>query len=325
MVKSIGSFALDAALRKSTGLSKHEVEKHFKEFAKQISTIREDLEEIIKDRRLIVFVDDLDRCDVGNVLDMLEAIKMFLTARGIIFIIAADMEKSERAWQLRYNNKEGLEEGRQYIDKIFQLKLSLPPKDASQIETFVRKIIPDNLTRVEREFIIKGCPPNPRKIKRILNLEYFILKGLLDDQDFNDMAPLVIVWCILTTSFIDLAKIIKNDPDSLLRISLICLKHNSFVTLNNVWPKMKADAEKNATIQLDQWILSASFITDATRQGLEYIIEKNHDDAFNLLKNIASHYGIKYQPPNEAVSGNPDIRIIPLLSKIMAEGGMTGI
>lgn len=325
LVKSIGSFALDAALRKSIGMSKCEVKEHFQEFTRQISTIREDLEKITKGGRLIVFVDDLDRCNVDNVLDMLEAIKMFLTARGVIFVIAADMEKIERAWQLRYNNKEGLEEGRRHIDKIFQLKLSLPPKDASQIEAFVHKIVPNNLISVERDFIIHGCPPNPRKIKRILNLEYFILKGLLEDQDFDAMVPLVVVWCILTTSFIDLAQIIEDDPDSLLRMSLICSNHSSFAALNNFWPKMKKDIENHTLIQIDQSNLSNSFINNTTRQGLEYIIEKNHDDAFNLLQNIASYYEINYQSLTEAVPEHNGIRITPLLRKIIVDGGMTGI
>ena len=222
---ALGNFVLDAALRKTVGMDKREAQNHFNKFIASISTIKSDLEKITKDGRLIVFVDDLDRCNIDNVLDMLEAIKMFLTAQGVIFVIAVDMAKIERAWQLRYNNKEGLSEGRQHIDKIFQLKLSLPPKDDTEIEKLVSSMVPDNsLSKDERSLIINGCDPNPRKIKRLLNLVYFILKGLPDEEDkkFDEKVPLVIAWCILTTSFPELAKIIKIDPYSLIRMSFVC-------------------------------------------------------------------------------------------------------
>jgi len=85
---------------------------------------------MIGDGKLIVFIDDLDRCDVDKALGILEAIKPFLNARGTIFVVAVDMKKIERAGELKYRGSSaGIIEGRDHVDKIFQLKLSLPPKE----------------------------------------------------------------------------------------------------------------------------------------------------------------------------------------------------
>jgi predicted KAP-like P-loop ATPase len=50
-----------------------------------INSFKQKLEDIIgRDGRLIVFVDDLDRCDVENILQMLSAIKLLFNAKGVI-------------------------------------------------------------------------------------------------------------------------------------------------------------------------------------------------------------------------------------------------
>jgi len=325
---SLGSFIVDAALRKVIGMELRDAKSHFNQFINSISTIKTNLEEITKDNRLIVFVDDLDRCNIDNVLDMLEAIKMFLTAKGVIFVIAVDMGKIERAWQLRYNNMAGLTEGREHIDKIFQLKLSLPPKDPDDIKELVSTIMPENsLSQVERSLIIDGCEPNPRKIKRLCNLVYFILKGLPDDDEFDDKVPLVISWCILTTSFPELAKIIKIDPSSLIRMSFTCFQIGLFHLLNNSWERMKKDKASGRSIEFGDKDVSALFLTNSTTKGLEYIIKNQNEFAFKFLQTFGKYYTIKLVPDIELdeTLATFDKKMIPVLEEIIYKGGMTGI
>lgn len=324
---SIGSFVLDAALRKIVGLSKKEAEFHFEQFVDTIPTIKNNLEKITKDSRLVVFVDDLDRCNIDNVLDMLEAIKMFLTAKGVIFIVAVDMKKIERAWQLRYNKEEGLAEGRDHIDKIFQLKLSLPPKTPNEIKKLVDSIVPENtLADVEKNLIIHGCPPNPRKIKRVLNLVYFILKGLPDDEDFDKKVPLVIIWCILVTSFPELAKIIKKDVNSLITMSFLCNDSHEFSVFSNHWAEIREHRVNGRFIDFGNGsILPARSISEIGMKGLEYVFE--NENAFNLFKVFGMHYEIIYNSKKSSseIILELEKKITPTLNEIINEGGMTGI
>ena len=59
--------------------------------------------------RLVVFVDDLDRCLPEKAIEVLEAIKLFLDARRCIFILGLDHNVIDRGVEIRYKDfvKEG--------------------------------------------------------------------------------------------------------------------------------------------------------------------------------------------------------------------------
>jgi len=224
--KAMGSFILDAALRKIVGISKYEAKQHFQEFFEHITTMREIVSEIVSDGRLIIFVDDLDRCLVDNVLSMLEAIKVFLNVKNVIFVIAVDMNKIERAWELRYKSQTGETEGREHVEKLFQLKLSLPPKTDEQLQNYTTNIA-TSFAQSDIEFLIKNTPANPRKIKRMLNLIYFILAGTSipgksvekQNENFEIYFPIIITWASITMNHPHIAKIIKRSPSYLIQMS----------------------------------------------------------------------------------------------------------
>ena len=71
---------------------------HLSSNVEDIKTVPMKLRDLVKDERLVIFIDDLDRCTVENALDMLEAVKMFLNVEGVISIMAVDIQKLERAW-----------------------------------------------------------------------------------------------------------------------------------------------------------------------------------------------------------------------------------
>src|SRR5215831_2078374 len=223
-----------------TSQSNKDVQKHFETSVKDVGNMRETLENIIgEDNRLIVFIDDLDRCSIENTLDILESIKLLFNANNTTFVVAADMKKLEMAWNLRHKSAIDSLDGREHLDKIFQLKLSLPPKisfpkegnekEANKlIEQYLNQNLENQLPTSLQEFIINGFPPNPRKIKRALSLAYFIGKNItiLDSSDifpegFEDIFPLVLIWGIITSYFFDLADLLRKSPYLLIHICLI--------------------------------------------------------------------------------------------------------
>jgi len=192
-LKGFAFFSLDIALRRAINMGLKEALEHFESSVKEIPTIRQRLSEMIgEEGRLVVFVDDLDRCHIDNTLEILEAIKLFLNAKGAVFVLAVDMTNLERAWDLRYRGyKTANIEGKDYLDKIFQLRLSLPPKEGEAIRGYIKELadsLPDNLHAV----VAEGCPPNLRKIKRVLSLIYFLGKGS-DDKTFDKDFSLIVI------------------------------------------------------------------------------------------------------------------------------------
>ena len=74
IVKGVLLTTSDVVSRKTIGLTTEEIKDHFASSVENIPTITEQLEKIVGEGRLIVFIDDLDRCIAENALGILEAI-----------------------------------------------------------------------------------------------------------------------------------------------------------------------------------------------------------------------------------------------------------
>lgn len=292
-IKGLVYLASDLALRSQIGMSLEEVKKHFDSSVEEIPTITQELGKMIGDGRLIVFVDDLDRCLVENSLHILECVKLFLNAKGVIFVIAVDMTKLERAWALRYNNKEtAIEEGRDHVDKIFQLKLGLPPKDAKEVEEYVKKLaetLPDRI----RKLVVDGCPHNPRKIKRVLNLIYFIASQI-EDESFDRLFPLVVIWAIATSTYPKLARIIEGEPYSFVQMGLVVNDSANFDVLKRYEQRFVDVASGRSSLTMKEGSINWTDVFRPTLDGLNYVIKNNDVEAFDFLKVTGNYFNLKF-------------------------------
>jgi KAP family P-loop domain len=89
-------------------------------------------------RRVVVLVDDLDRCLPHAVMATLEAIKLFLSVERMVFIIAADqaMVRDAIAASLATSPR-GERFAQRYLDKIVQLPVSLPRLAPHEAEAYI--------------------------------------------------------------------------------------------------------------------------------------------------------------------------------------------
>jgi phospholipase C len=105
-------------------------------------------------RPLVVFVDDLDRCSPGAVVQVIEAINLFLAGEfpNCIFVlamepdvVAADIEVAYQDQMALLNNRPAAHGwdtlGWRFLEKIVQLPLSLPAVDKQLRATFVRGLL----------------------------------------------------------------------------------------------------------------------------------------------------------------------------------------
>jgi len=125
-----------------------------------------------REGRLIVFVDDLDRCLPEKTIEVLEAIKLFLDVPGCVFLLGIDHEAVQEAVQTRY---QGEVKGRQYLEKIIQLPFLLPPIDAADMRDFVEPLVSDFDPCCADVFAL-GLAPNPRQVKRTVNVFLLVWK-----------------------------------------------------------------------------------------------------------------------------------------------------
>src|ERR1700691_1802808 len=100
-----------------------DAEKDEPETRRQIQNFRKDFEELLKEAgitRLVITIDDLDRCSPDTIIPTLEAIKLFLFVPRTAFIIGADEELVRYAVRRRFPELPGdrREVGRDYLEKL---------------------------------------------------------------------------------------------------------------------------------------------------------------------------------------------------------------
>lgn len=134
---------------KEKGIDEKDIEKLIKESADTPEEVRRDIRDFRKDfaslldkaeiKRLVVFIDDLDRCDPDNIIATLEAIKLFLFVPGTAFVLGADERLVQYAVRRRFPELPGTdtEVGRDYLEKLVQFPVRLPPLGGREIESYI--------------------------------------------------------------------------------------------------------------------------------------------------------------------------------------------
>lgn len=92
--------------------------------------------------RVVVLVDDLDRCLPDAVTATLEAIKLFLSTEKMVFILAADQDMVRDAISVSLDGaRRGDIFAKRYLEKIVQLPIALPRLSATDAEAYIGLLI----------------------------------------------------------------------------------------------------------------------------------------------------------------------------------------
>ena len=164
-----------------------------------------------KKGRLIIFVDDLDRCLPEKAIEVLEAIKLFLEVEGTVFVLGMDREVIEQGIEARYKDcfrGEGKERaelpirGDTYLQKIVQVPFYLPPLTVDSVGDYIQtleKDIPaeDKLTEMTRLVFAHGLFPNPRQVKQALNIFRLVKQVALARQTRKALDEGSVAWPLL--------------------------------------------------------------------------------------------------------------------------------
>ena len=128
------------------------------------------------DFRLVIFIDDLDRCSPDRSMEILESIKTFFDIEGIIYVIGVDPKSINSIIRTKYGNDSKID-GMHYLQKIVQLSFHIPLWSSDNlvriIQNSVNKAILSETDSQQilkyKELIIKATQSNPRDIKRFIN------------------------------------------------------------------------------------------------------------------------------------------------------------
>jgi len=139
--------------------------------------------------KIVIIIDDLDRCFPDHAIKLLESIKLILNQPGFIFILGVAKKVLEGYLEHRYQKDYGIKElqGEAYLDKIVQLPFHIPPHH-SRMDIFWERMI-DRLDENDqkdfkdlREILIPATGSNPRTAVRFIN-------NLLIDRAIYEKIP----------------------------------------------------------------------------------------------------------------------------------------
>jgi hypothetical protein len=160
-------------------------------------------------KRLVVLIDDLDRCSPERLLENLEAIKLFLNVPKTAFIIGADPRIVRHAIEFRYKSRLTADEPtnadarterisdqfvRDYLEKLIQVPYHLPRLSDSEVETYLSLLFCEKHLAVPTYDRVLGAFEAFRTANRYGAFGFADISSLLTTKEAEELkrnAPLV--------------------------------------------------------------------------------------------------------------------------------------
>lgn len=139
----------------------------------EIKKFRNEFKDLLKKSKVenvVVFIDELDRCLPDTVLEVFEAMRLFLFVEGMSFVIGADERLIQYSIKSKYKEVPGnnLDIGKEYLEKVIQYPLYIPQLTRAEVNQYLACLLLKQTLSDE-------------KLKKILGIVY----TLTPDQDFS--------------------------------------------------------------------------------------------------------------------------------------------
>lgn len=172
--------------------------------------------------RLVIFIDDLDRCLTSQIADVVEAISGVLDTPNCVFVIGMETRVVAASLEVRYQDisqhlggDSGLTMGYNFLEKIVQVSFRLPQPNLVAQKTFLQALRPSDAQQdrhvparthafTERplklttpminaiEAVLPYLEDNPRRAKRFVSLYWLnilIYEDPRSDIHFTEAEP----------------------------------------------------------------------------------------------------------------------------------------
>jgi KAP family P-loop domain len=117
-----------------------------KDVKDQLGALVQQAADIEQGGRLVIFIDDLERCPPPRAVQVFEVASQLLAHQGVVTVLLADMDSLAQAARAAYAGA-GPEAGpadlgRRYLEKLVQLELELPAPSVSDVKLLLSEATP---------------------------------------------------------------------------------------------------------------------------------------------------------------------------------------
>ncbi len=121
----------------------------YKELREDIKEFREKFAQLVEEsgiEKLVIFVDELDRCSPNTILDTLEAMRLFLFDGKVAFVIGADERHVSYAIKAKFKDIQGInmDIGKEYQEKLIQYPIRIPSMNKAETEFYILCLLAEN-------------------------------------------------------------------------------------------------------------------------------------------------------------------------------------
>jgi len=221
----LGSLSVQPDFKKLEDLYKSvdKLEDRFQKLIKEILKSK-------KGKKLIILIDDLDRCLPEFSLEFLENIKHFFSVEDVIFLISLDEQLLETALNCRYNNDNNSRfTAKVYLEKIVDLFIKLPHYQQENLKEYLvfllessyltgedtKKGITEELIKtIEKipEIEKSSIMTNPRKLDRIVKNFRIAIRSVPKDSIIHKSYPIFFLLLVLREYYYEIFKLLKVSP-----------------------------------------------------------------------------------------------------------------
>ena len=187
-IKELGKWALLNYASRISGMNFSELcevmYKDKNEPMANISNLENEFRNLVKNtgKRLVIFVDDLDRLNPEVAVELLEVIKLFMSVENCIFVLAIDYDVVVSGVRKKYGENLSDEKCRSFFDKIIQLPFTMPVQEY-KLEKLLETMIPQNPhNKKTAEFIGDVMGTTPRNFKRLVN-SFFLIQSVNEAEN----------------------------------------------------------------------------------------------------------------------------------------------
>lgn len=264
---------------------------------KEIEGLRQAFADILEklDVRLVVFVDDLDRCLPTTAIGTLEAMRLLLHVKRTAFLIAADESMIRGAVRAHFKGVE-IEEGlvTSYFDKLIQIPLRVPRLGINEVKAYLALLLTDLAARdgkLSRETQSAGQAELLKLLKK--SWSKGITREVLDEAfkpEKEAVAKELDIADQLAPLLVTSAEIAGN-PRLIKRF------------LNNLMIRQTIAKEMEMPLALEELVKLQLFERCASSAAFEFLtkaVAANPDGKAEFLTALedAAQKGEKYEPPH---------------------------